>query len=302
LNISGQGLAIDYRPATSGTLTLPPALPCTTPGLELYDCPCPDDGGQPTAPNACTPACNAGASMGEGCADGTGSGAGTVCAGGGNDGRLCDEDSDCSGGACSLNPTHCVGDPAFEHRPCATPADCGLGACVDACPGGRCVPLCVPVGGDPGEGQCAAGPLDYNCAGEPWTFRTCLQSSAMAGCAATCAKTSAPCTADADCGAGDYCEGACEQARDCEAGTDGILGTSDDIEGAGICVAGVRECFLDPIVASGTAASLSEHDSVALWCFGATHNGTFDTPSGFGGPARVHIRGQNVVNFTSIPP
>jgi hypothetical protein len=302
LNISGQGLAIDYLPATSGTSMLPSTVPCTASGLELYDCPCPDDGGQPTAPNSCSPACNAGSSVGLGCADGTGSGAGTVCAGGDNDGRLCDEDADCPDGACSLNPTHCVGDPSFEHIPCTTPADCGSGSCVDACPGGRCVPLCVPVGGEPGEGQCAAGPLDHNCSGEAWSFRTCLQASAGAGCAATCAETSAPCAADADCATGDRCEGACEQARDCEAGVDGVLGTNDDIKGAGLCVGRVRECFLDPIVASGAAASLSQHDSVALWCLGATHNVTFDAPSGFGGPARVHIRGSNVVNFSAVPP
>jgi hypothetical protein len=64
----------------------------------------------------------------------------------------------------------------------------------------------------------------------------------------------------------------------------------------------VRECFVDPITASGSATTLSDHDSVALWCFGATQNPGVNAGSGFGGPARVEIRGQNVVNFTSIPP
>jgi hypothetical protein len=303
-NISGEGLAIDYLPASSGTLSLPMSIPCTAPGLELYDCPCPDDGGQPSAPNSCIPACNAGVNTGEGCADGAGSGAGTKCAGGDNDGRLCDEDTDCiGGGTCSDNPAHCIGDPAFEHDPCASNADCGLGSCVDACPGGRCVPLCVPVPGEPGEGECAAGPLDYKCSGAAYSYLNCSKSSASAGCAATCSISSAPCESDAECGGGgDSCQGPCEHARECEAGDDGVLGTSDDVPGAGVCVARVRECFSDPITASGSATTLSDHDSAALWCFEATHNTSFDAASGFGGPARVHIRGQNVVNFTSIPP
>jgi hypothetical protein len=302
-NISGEGLEIDYLPATSATLVLPSTVPCTAAGLELYECPCPDAGGQPTAPNTCTPACDAaGPNFGIGCADGTGSGSGTVCDGGGNNGLLCDDDADCPSATCSRNPTHCTGDPSFERVACTSNGDCGTGTCVDACPGGRCLPLCVATDFDATEGECAAGPAVYHCSGTNLTFLECTSEAASASCAATCASTSTPCTGDAECPPGVKCTGSCESARSCEAGLDGVLGNNDDLTGAGTCVAGTRECFLDPIVANGSATTLSAHDSVALFCFDATLFAGIDGASGFGGPGRVEVRGVNVPNFTAIPP
>ena len=306
LNISGAGLEIDYLPSAT-TASLAATLPCTGAGLGLYDCPCPDDGAQPTAPNACTPACNAGLFFGTGCADGAGSGAGTTCAAGANGGLLCDEDADCPGSSCSQNPNHCLGDPAYERKACTSNADCGLGTCVDACPGGRCVPLCVPSGGEIGEAHCAAGPPVYHCDGAKLSFLACSPSAASAGCSATCKSSGQACGADADCAPGDSCAGSCPKARDCEAGGDGVLGTADDTAGAGMCVADVRQCFMDPIVAVGGEilpglGPLTSHDSVAVWCMGATQNGGINASAGFGGPGRIHLRGLNVPNFTSIPP
>jgi hypothetical protein len=54
VNISGDGLVINFAPATSEVTTLEYTLPCTAPGFELYDCPCPDGGipqSAPTKPN-----------------------------------------------------------------------------------------------------------------------------------------------------------------------------------------------------------------------------------------------------------
>ena len=301
-NISGGGLAIDYLPATSGTVTLPYSQPCTMPGLELYECPCPDDGGQPTAPNACTPACDApGAAFGRGCADGAGMGAATVCSGGTNAGRLCDDDADCPGASCSKNPTQCNGDPAFERMPCSTNADCGTGICQDACPGGRCVPLCVPSSTGSQEGMCAAGPPVYHCAGAALSFKQCTQAAASGTCGARCQVQQNVCTRDGDCAAGDRCVGNCSHQRDCEAGADGVMGTSDDMPGAGACVADIRECFLKPIVATGSTGGLGVHDSAALWCFGSMLNSGVNAASGFGGPGRAMVRGVNIPNVTSIP-
>ena len=48
-NITGNGLVVDYVPLTSESRSLPSTVPCTAPGYELYDCPCPDDGGSRTA-------------------------------------------------------------------------------------------------------------------------------------------------------------------------------------------------------------------------------------------------------------
>ncbi|RMD84107.1 MAG: hypothetical protein D6815_04905 [Candidatus Dadabacteria bacterium] len=301
-NLSGaNGLRVKYQPATSGLVTLPSTLPCTAPGYELYDCPCPDDGGQRTAPNSCAPACNAGPEFGQGCADGLGSGEPTTCAGGVNDGRACDEDLDCPGGSCSANPLHCVGDPNFFHVPCSSNADCGLGQCVDACPQGRCVPLCVPTQADPYEGVCAAGPPVFHCSGVHFEGTSCSQAASIAGCEATCSGSGQPCTSSAECPEGETCEGPCEQARGCEAGGDGFLGTKDDLPGAGVCVAGDRSCFLDPIVAQG-GGDPTHVRLVAAFCFGkVANNPGFNFSAGLGGPGRVRVNGTNVPNFTSIP-
>ncbi len=306
-NVSGAaGLRIQYDPATSDAITLPATIPCTAPGFELYDCPCPDEGGQPTAPNACAPACNAGPNFGLGCGDG-GEGLVTECAGGANAGRACDDDADCPGSSCSANPTHCVGDPAFLHVPCNSNADCGLGTCVDACPGGRCVPLCLPSAADPFDGVCAAGPPVYHCSGAAYAGTSCSKASAVGGCQAICSNSGVSCSSDADCTSGESCTGPCDLARDCEAGGDGILGTEDDIPGSGICVAGERSCFLDPITAEGGSTLNGRGDPtnvnlVSVFCFGkVANNPAFNFSAGFGGPGRVRVRGTNIPNFTSIP-
>ena len=95
--------------------------------------------------------------------------------------------------------------------------------------------------------------------------------------------------------------GPCGLARDCEAGADGILGTSDDVAGAGICIADQRECFTHPVTGVGLAAGLTLHDSAATFCFGATLNSGINAAAGFGGPVRIKLRGTNLPNFSSIP-
>jgi hypothetical protein len=306
-NTTGRGLEIDYLPWTSGTLTLPSTLACTAPGFELYECPCSDDGGQPSKPNECAPACNAaGPNFGVGCADGNSSGQGTRCAGGPNAGRLCDDNADCPSSSCSVNPTHCEGDPAFARYVCATNADCGLGSCVNACPAGRCVPLCVPTPGDPFDGQCAAGPPTYHCDGKKYLFKSCAKASVGAGCAAVCSHSGTPCVGRDDCPLGETCQGECAEARDCEAGSDGKIGNGDDFRGAGRCIGDIRSCFLNPIVATG-GTTLSGNggptnmSTVGLFCQKKSVNTGANAGAGFGGPTRVRVRGANVPNFTSLP-
>lgn len=307
-NTTGRGLEIDYLPWTSGTRTLPASVPCTASGFELYECPCPDDGGQPSKPNACTPACNApGSSFATGCADGNSAGVGTTCAGGENDGRLCDEDVDCPLGSCSRNPSHCVGDPAFERYSCASNADCGNGTCVDACPGGRCVPLCVVSSSDSYDGECAAGPFAYHCDGARFLYKSCNAATVGAGCDSVCSGSFSPCVDAFDCPEGQTCNGLCGSARDCAAGADGVNGTSDDIPGAGQCVQQTRSCFLDPILAEGGSTQNGRGDptnmsTVGLFCQKASAvNIGANIGAGFGGPTRVRVHGVNVPNFTSIP-
>ena len=306
-NTTGRGLEIDYQPWSSGTLTLPYSVPCTASGFELYACPCPDDGGQPSKPNECAPACDApGPNFGEGCAIGNSSGAGTRCANGGNGGKLCDEDADCPGSTCSDNPTHCTGDPAFEAYACTTNTDCGLGTCVDACPGGRCVPLCVPTVTDPLDGECAAGPPTYHCDGTKYLFKSCTVSVVGAGCNAQCSVTATPCVEQSDCPASEQCEGACEEARDCASGPDGVAGTMDDFEGAGLCIEDIRHCFLEPITVDGGSTLDGEGDptnmkTAGLFCQKKSVNIGANVGAGFGGPTRVRVRGTNVPNFSAIP-
>jgi len=307
-NIGGvEGFLVKHEPTGSEPKTLAFSVPCTAPGYELFDCPCPDDGGEPTAPNACAPACNAaGPSFGVGCADGNGSGRGTLCAGGVNDGKLCDEDTDCPGGSCSANPKHCTGDPAFDRFECTSDAQCGAGSCVDACPGGRCVPLCVPELGDPEEGVCSAGPPIYTCESPSYRFKTCSRASAEAGCAAQCNLSHTPCDSVDDCPEGEVCQGDCDRAQDCEAGVDGVIGTIDDFVGAGPCVAKPRGCNLDPITVEGGDAlnglgSNTNYYRTSVWCFSKTVNSAVNDASGFGGPGVTRERGTNVLNVETIP-
>lgn len=306
LNINGEGFKVDHNPTGSETKTLPFAVPCTSVGFELFDCPCPSAGGAPTKPNACAPACDAGAEFGVGCATGNGSGLGTRCAGGANADKLCDEDADCPGSTCSSNPNHCTGDPAFERFSCTTNGDCGLGTCGNACPSGRCVPLCVPEFGDPEDGVCAAGPDIYTCDGAGFEHITCTKAASQAACAATCSVTPGACQSDDDCPVGESCTGSCLLARDCESGVDGVLGNGDDKVGAGICTAKARGCNQDPIVVEGGdtingLGTSTDYLRTSIWCFGSTINDGINATAGFGGPGVIRERGTNVLNVPSIP-
>jgi hypothetical protein len=309
VNVSGRGLEIDYLPWTSGTVSLGSSVPCTASGFELIDCPCPaGQGGEATKPNKCTPACNAaGPDFGVGCADGNSVGEGTGCAGGVNQGKLCDEDADCPDSSCSANPMHCIGDPAFDRFGCDSDADCGLGSCVDACPGGRCLPLCVPTAADPFDGEGAAGPSDYHCSGGKFQFKSCPPSAASGSCDAVCSVSGISCVSSSQCPAGETCEGSCEQARDCEAGSDGMLGTADDLAQSGVCVVDPVSCFLNPILGEGGTTDNGMGDAtnmstVGLFCSKPVpNNPAVNNGAGFGGPTRVRVRGENIPNFTSIP-
>ncbi len=307
-NISGPGLWVYHDPVTSGYEELAAELPCTAPGYQLYDCHCPDDGGEPTKPNTCAAACNAGPNQGQGCADAwSETGLFTICDGGANDGWACDEDQDCPGGACSGNPRHCTGDAALAGAPCSDDGDCGTGNCGDACPGGRCVPLCQAQADDPEEGRCAAGPPFYLCEGGKYYQVNCLSTSQGAGCEAACTGSSTPCTSQGDCASGERCEGPCESHQLCEAGPDGILGNDDDRDGAGACIAKPRSCQLPTIAAQGgsTLNGLGDPTNfreVSVWCFPASVNPPMNSQTGFGGPGRHRGEGYRVMNVGSIPP
>jgi hypothetical protein len=307
-NISGQGLEIDYVPFTSELVSLPSGGPCSAAGFELFDCPCPDDGGRATRPNPCRPACDAGSRFGIGCGDGGGfSGRFTKCESGPNVGSACDEDTDCPLSTCSDNPEHCFGDPAFDRVPCSSDAECGTGSCGDACPAGRCVPLCEPTPTDPEDGICAAGPIVYHCNGTLDVFRACSIIEAEGSCAAQCSISGTPCDGNSDCPSGQTCNGPCQLAQLCEAGLDGILGTLDDIVGAGICVPDLPTCLPNPIEAEGGdtlngKGSPNEPTSASVFCIGRTNSIGVDTVVGLGGPGRVRRSGIHVTSgFTSLP-
>ncbi len=306
-NITGQGLTISWSPRTSEFVGEPGSLACTAPGFELFNCPCAATGGASTRPNACATACNAGTEFGQGCATGGGNMGGnfTSCAGGVNAGSACDEDTDCPGGSCSDNPTHCTGDPAFELNACVANSDCGSGACVDACPAGRCVPLCMADPGDPEDGVCAAGPPTYHCGGFAESFRQCTSAEAGGSCDATCNKSGDPCITASECPTGESCEGSCDLARNCEAGSDGTLGNADDIPGAGICVSDFRQCPLFGVEGGDTLNGKGDPTNVrtvASFCLSATGSAAVNETAGIGGPGRLRQAGTNATNgFEQLP-
>ena len=307
-NISGPGLWTYHDPMTSGYEELTAELPCSAQGYELYDCHCPDDGGEPTKPNSCGAACNAGPNQGQGCANAWSElGIFTSCSGGANEGRACDADDDCPGATCSANPRHCTGDASTAGVPCSSDSDCGGGTCQDACPGGRCVPLCQAEAGDPEEGVCASGPPFYLCEGGKYYQVNCLSTAIGAGCEATCTSSGLSCNSQDDCAGAERCEGPCTSHQICEAGPDGILGNDDDREGAGACMAKPRSCHLPTITAQGgsTLNGLGDPTNfreVSIWCFPASVNPPMNSQSGFGGPARHRGEGFRVLNVSSIPP
>jgi hypothetical protein len=274
-NASGAGLEINFFPATTGSVAMAASLPCEAAGFENYDCPCPGDGGVPPEPNSCNFGCNAGAELGTGCSTGNGGkGEATVCVGGSSPAlTACDEDGDCPGGTCTDNPTHCVGDANTDLLPCDDDSTCGSGNCVDACPTGRCVPLCSPGDTVAGgrdlavEGECAAGPLTYLCDG----------------------KTFLPCAA-ADAGT----------QTGCEAGINGVLGDADDIPGAGTCSVEPKACFQYPVAATGVPDG-TDPSTVAAYCIGSTSSGAINGSAGLGGPGRLRTDQHLQCNTTTIP-
>lgn len=313
-NISGNGLAITFAPSTSEPIDFHSALnmgPCSGSGWSNFDCPCPAGfGGRPTQPNQCRPACNAGPEWGLGCQTGpTGASSGnfTRCDGGSNDNRTCDEDTDCPGGSCSRNPMHCVKGAANKlQTACANDAACdtapgsGDGICADACPTGRCVPLCGELGacdaasdnaganclldnhcegglcgpGDPEEGACVAGPPLFHCNGDKKDFIICQESQAgtRAGC---------------------------------EWGPNGVEGDVDDIPGAGECISDFPGCFVNDAQAEGGDIFNGRGDStnfhtVALYCVPPSTNIGVNLVGGVGGPGRLRQDGVNVPNYTRL--
>ncbi|HYB98532.1 MAG TPA: hypothetical protein VEC57_05290 [Candidatus Limnocylindrales bacterium] len=296
-NISGAGLEISFTPLTSEAVALENPAPCDATGYQNYDCNC-VTGGSSTRnqPNRCTAACDAGPNYGEPCG-----GAFSKCVGGTEAGVSCDEDSDCGGGGtCSSNPLACTGGTDAGNS-CTTNGDCGGGGtCGDACPSGRCVPLCVQkgvcVGGtgdglncgvdaqcdgggtcvvtEPQEGVCAAGGR-YHCNGPGQEFRTC--SRALEG-----------------------------TTGNCEAGADNIDGTTDDNPGAGICVFDVSNCFVNDGAAEGgdTLNGLGDATnalSVTTFCIPASGNSAVNATAGLPGPGRLRQPSTVVPNYTSLP-
>ncbi|MBI5506891.1 MAG: hypothetical protein HY899_19055 [Deltaproteobacteria bacterium] len=297
-NISGAGLHISYTPLTSEAIELEDPGTCDTPGFEnVNGCYCVLGGGSTRSqPNRCAPACTAtGVNYGRGCG-----GNYTTCVGGPEAGAMCDEDADCSGGGtCSANPKICDGG-VNDDLACTSGADCTGGACVDACPGGICTPLCeakgVCNGGvndglgcgvayacpggtcdvtDPEEGVCAAGPPLYNCNGKGHEFRPCLP----------------------------VYEGT---TNGCEGGVDNVVGNEDDYVGAGTCVATVRGCFVDSGHAEGGdtlngQGGPTQTKSVAVFCIAASSSSAVNSTAGMPGPGRLREHGVLVPNFSVLP-
>jgi hypothetical protein len=329
-NITGLGFPIDYVPGqTTHPVVWAATEACTAAGFELFDCHCPGAGGQPSKPNNCNPTCDAGANFLQSCG-----GIGTTCLAGTNAGAACDEDSDCPGGACNANPLACAGDSStcfatggpcsndsdcpmlgercnsLNGQTCTTNGDCGIGTCGDACPGGRCLPLCTPRPGDLDDGICAINSRTdyYHCTGQ--TGITCVQADADAAllddCSAVCSGSLASCGSIEDCPLGETCDGPCPARKNCEAGGDGILGGIDDKPGAGDCGRFVTNCQPDPIMIEGGTTLNGLGDStnvyhVGRWCFIGTNSAAVNAASGFPGPGTIERKGNGYISVTSIP-
>ncbi|MFT4569481.1 MAG: hypothetical protein ACI91F_000348 [Candidatus Binatia bacterium] len=293
-NISGAGLQILFQPTTSELVALPFPGACDAQGFENFDCNCVlGTGSIRTKPNKCNASCNAGAELGQGCVTGnTGSGIFTTCS---NSTAACDEDSDCPGGTCTDTPVHCTaGDPEKSLNSCSVNADCdtlvtpGDGVCGDACPSGRCVPLCLP------SGQCNGGSQDglvcgdtFDCAGFP-----CDVVDPDAGV----------------CGAGKtfHCSGEFESLP-CQPEDENTTQNCDEIvPGAGICVADVALCYLpDHQVEGGDTlngnADPTNFFTVANYCVPATTSVAVNSTAGLPGMGRLRQGGTSVLNVPSLP-
>jgi len=223
----------------------------------------------------------------------------------GDNSILCGTNADCDrceGKSCTYE-SDCPDTPTclLDDAPCAG------GFCIDACPSGDCVPLCLPSAGDPEDGDCAAGPVQNRCSGPRDTWRVCTAGNAAGSCSATCSLAATACMADTDCPSGETCNGACSLAGFCEAGLDGVLGSPDDIPGAGICVSGPLDCPLADFAAEGGDIFNGEGDpinnkSVSAYCIAANPSPAANVGAGLPGPGRLRSETVNLTNgFTSLP-
>jgi hypothetical protein len=176
LGPSTLGVDQPFGTVTTEEVEFPVGGACTDPAWTNYTCPCPADvlphNGVPTKPNSCSAACDGGVNAGQGCGTGGGgTGSYTVCVGGGDNNKPCDDDLDCDSLSCSGQALHCTaGTASLIGQPCTVNAQCGGGGvCGDPCPGGRCVPLCLE------QGECNNGARD----GDPCsTLDHCKQCTA----------------------------------------------------------------------------------------------------------------------------
>ncbi|HYC54764.1 MAG TPA: hypothetical protein VEL28_07485 [Candidatus Binatia bacterium] len=308
-NLSGIGVQQPFGSVTTEPIQFPAGGPCSDSSWTNFTCPCPDGGSATkTRPNLCAATCDAGVNEGQPCAvTNNGTGTMTKCAGGTEAGAICDENADCAGGGtCTTNPTQCtaganLGSPCTTNAQCDTSVGSGNGVCGDACPGGRCLPLCYPQGEcaggsraglecardnectgggtcnptDSEEGLCANGPRKWRCTGEGYQ--------------------TLPCAFTDD-----------NTQRGCEWGSDGVADTEDDIPGAGFCQSRPLDCYINNGAAEGWdtlngGGDASQVKLVSTFCTPAAGNPAVNSISGFGGPSRTRRFGQGFVNVPSIP-
>src|SRR5205085_5824202 len=200
---------------------------------------------------------------------------------------LCMQEGQCNGGARDGDPCatsdHCkectAGNAALIGTGCTANSQCNssIGSGDGVCANGPGFVSCDLV--DPEDGLCAAGPNKYRCTGlghrtEPCSleYGTC---SPVATCIAGTSHQGSACPNNAFCGTGGVCSRKCtmgdadkrDQAcsadnqcidnpnvpvmKSCEAGSDAILGTADDIPGAGNCEPHPQDCFVNNGFAQG---------------------------------------------------
>lgn len=181
----------------------------------------------------------------------------------------CDNDGDCASvdaGPCNQTFLKCQ---KKLSQSCSVDSDC-LGASVGTCEASSCTAtgpgssrrpnacdddICTPVPGEPGEGECAAGPDDKFCSG---FLRANGKGLIVCGVNGDCASFEVPSPNPEDW----VCPG-----NDC-----------------GDCtVEQTRECFLDPIEAAGTPGSRL----VGVGCMGATGSSGVNAVLGLPGGFRV---------------
>jgi len=254
------------------------------------------------------------------CGDGsTGSCSVRRCTGGTNPGTLCTGGSQCFGGGTCAAAASCTvgGAPCAEGTcnpaTCVTAMTCDGGAtCDDACPNGRCTPLCLQrgtctsgdregdhcaldedcpgggtcVGDDPEEGACAQASFNH-CEGPGWEFQLCVPLSV-------------------------------NTRTGCEWGLDGLEGdvngtpeqraqASDNNLGAGFCRADIKNCFVNDGEAEGGSTLNGRGDatnarSVATFCIPPSSSEAVNPTAGLPGPGRIRQPSLVVPNgYTTLP-